>query len=102
MEFVRTYNTIKDDKLNNARTKSFDKVIIDNKGTTLKQFMETAEKEIRFLKEENAKLKDELFDMKSKFTSSIDKLLENQETLLKKYSNLENTVNTAISITSSK
>ena len=98
VDFIETYGSLKDNKLNNKRLKDFDKVIIDHKGTTFKEFRENAEKDIKDLQIEITKIKEEYEKMKSTYGLSISKLLESQEILLKKYQELNNSVNTALSM----
>ena len=76
MDFIETYGSIKDNKINRKRLKDFDKVIIDNKGTTFGDFRDSQESKINELELENVKLREELEAMKSKFTDSINKIIE--------------------------
>ena len=98
MELIETYNSIKDNKLKRPKVKDFDKVIIDSKGTTFGQFKELTETKIQNLELRLAKLQDEVTSSNSKTTDSIAKIIDSQSILLKKITEVENSLNTALSM----
>lgn len=94
MDYLTTYNSVKDSKLERRNLKKVDQMVIDLDGTTLGQL----KKEHEDLKADYLKLKDEFLKIQSENLQLFNKLNNNQEILIRKLSKLENSVTTLLSI----
>lgn len=94
MDYLTTYNSVKDSKLERRNLKKVDQMVIDLDGTTLGQL----KKEHENLKADYLKLKDEFLKIQSENLQLFNKLNNNQEILIRKLSKLENSVATLLSI----
>lgn len=94
MDYLTTYNSVKDSKLERRNLKKSDQMVIDLDGTTLGQL----KKEHEELKADYLKLKDEFLKAQSENLQLFNKLNNNQEVLIRKLSKLENSVATLLSI----
>ena len=92
-DIVRTYPSFKDEKLNKARAKKVNDLIITEDGRTVAQVL----KENSDLKADYLKLKDEHYKQASENLQLFNKIINNQEVLIKKVSKLENQVTTLLS-----
>lgn len=94
MDFIETYDSVKDNKLKRSKLKDIGKVVIDKNGTTVavlqRQHLE--------LQLKVNKLEEELIKERSNNLEIQTRLNETNEILLKKYEKLENSINTLISI----
>jgi 5'(3')-deoxyribonucleotidase len=94
MDFIETYDSVKDNKLKRSKLKDIGKVVIDKNGTTVavlqRQHLE--------LQIKVNKLEEELINERSKNLEIQSRLNDTNEILLKKYEKLENSINTLISI----
>lgn len=92
-DIVRTYGSFKDEKLNKQRAKKVADLIVTEDGTTLGQVLEDYTK----LKADYLKLKDEQYKQQSENLQLFNKIINNQEVLIKKVAKLENQVTTLLS-----
>lgn len=92
-DIVRTYGSFKDEKLNKQRAKKVADLIVTEDGTTLGQVLEDYSK----LKADYLKLKDEQYKQQSENLQLFNKIINNQEVLIKKVAKLENQVTTLLS-----
>lgn len=94
MDFIETYDSVKDNKLKRSKLKDIGKVVIDKNGTTVAEFQrQHLELQIKV-----NKLEEELINERSKNLEIQSRLNDTNEILLKKYEKLENSINTLISI----
>lgn len=94
MDFIRTYNSIKDSKLERAKIKKVEDVVVSDDGTTIGDLL----KENINLKQENLKLNDELLKSKTENIKLFNNLNNANRLLLDKVVRLENQVSTLLSI----
>ncbi len=92
-DIVRTYGSFKEEKLNKQRAKKVADLIVTEDGTTLGQVLEDYTK----LKADYLKLKDEQYKQQSENLQLFNKIINNQEVLIKKVAKLENQVTTLLS-----
>ena len=94
MDFIETYDSVKDNKLKRSKLKDIGKVVIDKNGTTVAELQrQHLELQIKV-----NKLEEELINERSKNLEIQTRLNDTNEILLKKYEKLENSINTLISI----
>ena len=94
MDFIETYESVKDNKLKRSKLKDIGKVVIDKNGTTVAELQrQHLELQIKV-----NKLEEELINERSKNLEIQSRLNDTNEILLKKYEKLENSINTLISI----
>jgi hypothetical protein len=94
MDFIETYDSVKDNKLKRSKLKDIGKVVIDKNGTTVAELQrQHLELQIKV-----NKLEEELINERSKNLEIQSRLNDTNEILLKKYEKLENSINTLISI----
>ena len=94
MDFIETYESVKDNKLKRSKLKDIGKVVIDKNGTTVSELQrQHLELQIKV-----NKLEEELINERSKNLEIQSRLNDTNEILLKKYEKLENSINTLISI----
>jgi len=94
MDFIETYDSVKDNKLKRSKLKDIGKVVIDKNGTTVAEFQrQHLELQIKV-----NKLEEELIKERSNNLEIQTRLNDTNEILLKKYEKLENSINTLISI----
>lgn len=94
MDFIRTYNSIKDSKLERAKIKKVEDVVVSEDGTTIGDLL----KENINLKQENLKLNDALLKSQSENIQFFNNLNNANRLLLDKVVRLENQVSTLLSI----
>lgn len=95
MDFIETYDSVKDNKLKRSKLKDIGKVVIDKNGTTVAELQrQHLELQIKI-----NKLEEELIKERSNNLEIQSRLNDTNEILLKKYEKLENSINTLISIT---
>ena len=93
MDYIVTYNSIKDEKLKRAVVKKVENMVVSDDGTTLKDVLDDYAK----LKLDYLKLKDEYLKTQSDNLMLFNKMNNTIDTLVKKVSKLENTVATLLS-----
>lgn len=94
MDFIETYDSVKDNKLKRSKLKDIGKVVIDKNGTTVAELQrQHLELQIKV-----NKLEEELIKERSNNLEIQTRLNDTNEILLKKYEKLENSINTLISI----
>jgi len=94
MDFIETYESVKDNKLKRSKLKDIGKVVIDKNGTTVAELQrQHLELQIKV-----NKLEEELIKERSNNLEIQTRLNDTNEILLKKYEKLENSINTLISI----
>ena len=94
MDFIETYDSVKDNKLKRSKLKDIGKVVIDKNGTTVAEL----QRQHLELQLKVNKLEEELINERSKNLEIQTRLNDTNEILLKKYEKLENSINTLISI----
>lgn len=94
MDFIETYDSVKDNKLKRSKLKDIGKVVIDKNGTTVAEL----QRQHLELQLKVNKLEEELINERSKNLEIQSRLNDTNEILLKKYEKLENSINTLISI----
>lgn len=98
MDYLNTYNSAKDSKLQRKVCKPVEKVICTDDGLTVGQVVKKlneAEAELTKQKAENLKIQSENLALFNKMNNTI-------ETLIKKVSKLENSVSTLLSGTANE
>ena len=94
MDFIETYESVKDNKLKRSKLKDIGKVVIDKNGTTVAEL----QRQHLELQLKVNKLEEELIKERSNNLEIQTRLNDTNEILLKKYEKLENSINTLISI----
>ena len=94
MDFIETYDSVKDNKLKRSKLKDIGKVVIDKNGTTVAEL----QRQHLELQLKVNKLEEELIKERSNNLEIQTRLNDTNEILLKKYEKLENSINTLISI----
>lgn len=92
-DYIITYNSVKDAKLERKNIKPIENVVVSANGTTLKDVIDDYAK----LKLDYLKLKDESLKTQSDNLMLFNKMNNTIDTLVKKVSKLENTVATLLS-----
>lgn len=92
-DYIITYNSVKDAKLDRKNIKPIENVVVSANGTTLKDVLDDYAK----LKLDYLKLKDEYLKTQSDNLMLFNKMNNTIDTLVKKVSKLENTVATLLS-----
>ena len=92
-DYIITYNSVKDAKLERKNIKNIENVVVSANGTTLKDVLDDYAK----LKLDYLKLKDESLKTQSDNLMLFNKMNNTIDTLVSKYSELKNEVTTLLS-----
>lgn len=93
MDYTRTYNSLKDEKLQRGNVKKFEDVVINDDGLTIKALV----KDFTQTKQDFLKFEDEALKSQSENLQLFNKMNNTLEILSRKIEKLENAVSLLLS-----